>query len=142
MKKKITSHHISTDPQQLTISECTSDSDSENEDQTADVSEVVGDSIERNSLCNAVRDLPIDDGNDNNNCKDNDLVILSLERRIENLFSFTNLAWAKITKEVSLRGLEEEMKFYELIELDAHGDDNKNFDPLVDEMTEASLSIH
>jgi len=72
------------------------------------------------TLHNIARNLPTDDDDDTNDKP----VLLPSDSRIEDLFDFTNDTWVKIMKEVSLRGLDEELKLYELIELDVQGDDD------------------
>ncbi|KAI5998190.1 hypothetical protein EDD15DRAFT_2162292, partial [Pisolithus albus] len=58
--------------------------------------------------------------------------------KLSELFEFSNPHWMAITKTVAMRGLQEELELYELVELDAEGvpDD----DPGLDSMTAAVIS--
>ncbi|KAI5994290.1 hypothetical protein EDC04DRAFT_2586339, partial [Pisolithus marmoratus] len=74
-----------------------------------------------------------------NDPENNEESILSFEKlKISELFQFSNAHWLEITKTVTMRGLQEELELYELVELDAEGvpDD----DPGLDSMTAAVIS--
>jgi len=58
--------------------------------------------------------------------------------KIANIFNFENSMWTEISKELAICGLDDELELYELIDLDAAGEDDST---MVDEMTQASLSI-
>lgn len=47
---------------------------------------------------------------------------------IRDLFDFTNDSWTVISKAVTMRGLEEEMELYDLIDLDAAGEDDEELE--------------
>ncbi|KAG6847004.1 hypothetical protein H0H93_010647 [Arthromyces matolae] len=59
---------------------------------------------------------------------------------IADLFDFDNSQnWSDYIKEYSLMGLDKELELYELVEMDAEGDDD--IEESLDSMTEAALSI-
>ena len=60
----------------------------------------------------------------------------SIEKlKIKELFEFSNDHWLNVTKNVAMRGLQEELELYELVDLDAEGVPND--DPELDSMTAA-----
>jgi hypothetical protein len=62
-----------------------------------------------------------------------------MSRNIADIFNFDNSMWTEISKELAIRGLDDELELYELVDLDAAGDLD---DPaMIDEMARASLSI-
>ncbi|KAF8226017.1 hypothetical protein L208DRAFT_1304196, partial [Tricholoma matsutake] len=57
---------------------------------------------------------------------------------IADIFNYENSVWTEISKELSIHGLDDELKLYELINLDAAGEDDST---MVNEMTQVLLSI-
>lgn len=52
------------------------------------------------------------------------------------------VTWTTIAKDFALRALDEEQQFYELVDLDAPGDnDDEEMERLIGEMTKASMAI-
>jgi len=78
--------------------------------------------------------LTCSDDEDNN---DEDLNCTT-SRKIANIFNYENCVWTEILKELAIRGLDDKLELYTLIDLDAAGEDDST---MVDEMTQASLSI-
>ncbi|KAF8893625.1 hypothetical protein BD779DRAFT_1436015 [Infundibulicybe gibba] len=65
---------------------------------------------------------------------------------IKELFNFQDDTWAEIAKATSIRGLEEEMELYDLVDLDAVGEDDNGVDGqdgsiLDDEFIASSLNL-
>lgn len=59
-------------------------------------------------------------------------------RKIADIFNYENSVWTEISKELAICRLDDELELYELIDLDAAGEDDST---MVDEMTQASVSI-
>ncbi|GLB41919.1 hypothetical protein LshimejAT787_1005190 [Lyophyllum shimeji] len=61
-------------------------------------------------------------------------------RRIADIFDFTTDTWRQLAKEFALRGLNEEQEFYELVDLDAGGEDEET-EELLNEVTQSALRV-
>ena len=59
-------------------------------------------------------------------------------RKIADKFNYENSVWMEILKELAIHGLDDELELYELIDLDASGEDDST---MVNEMTQTLLSI-
>lgn len=47
------------------------------------------------------------------------------------LFNFQDQSWTEMSQKISLRSLDEELELYELIDLDAEGEDEQEFDSMM-----------
>lgn len=61
-------------------------------------------------------------------------------RCIADIFNFTMDTWRQLAKEFALRGLNEEQEFYELVDLDAGGEDEET-EELINEVTQSALRV-
>ena len=68
---------------------------------------------------------------------DEEFLPLIEKLKIKELFEFSNDHWLNVMKNVAMRGLQEELELYELVDLDAEGVPND--DPELDSMTAAVM---
>ena len=137
MKRKMTSHHseVARDAsgQPVATTATTTGSGSEDPSNNPQAqSELAEDDSDSGSLRHITLSLTCDD--DDND--DEDLNFTS--RKIADIFDYENSVWTEISKELAIRGLDDELELYTLIDLDAAGEDEPT---MVDEMTQASLSL-
>ena len=51
---------------------------------------------------------------------------------LQQLFNFSDDTWTKLTERIGMRSLDDELEFYELVELDAEGEaDDQTFDDMM-----------
>jgi hypothetical protein len=139
MKRKMTSHHsevvrdASGQPVASTATTTGLEHEGPSNNPQAESGLLVDDADSGSGLLHHITSsLTCNDEDDNNN----DLNCTS--RKIANIFNYENGMWMEISKELAICGLDDELELYELIDLDAAGEDDS---AMVDEMTQASLSI-
>lgn len=138
MKRKMTSHHseVARDASGQPVATVATTTDLEQEGPSNNPqaeSELLADDADSGLLRHITSSLA---GNAEDDDDDDDLNHTS--RKIADIFNFENSVWTEISKELAIRGLDDELELYELIDLDAAGEDDST---MVDEMTQASLSI-
>jgi hypothetical protein len=136
MKRKMTSHHseVAQDAssQPAVSSTATTTGFDSNNPQAESELPVDNSDADSGLLRHITSSLIRDDEDDGDNDFDH------TSRKIADIFNYENSVWTEISKELAIRGLDDELELYELIDLDAAGEDDSN---MVDEMTQASLSI-
>jgi hypothetical protein len=73
------------------------------------------------------------DTEDTNSDLDTDFMVTDSEFKVslDDLFNFTDPWWVDLQRTIGMRGLEEELEFYELVNLDAEGEEVVDLDSLL-----------
>ena len=138
MKQKMTSHHSqvvrdASGQPVATMATTTGSGSKDPSNNPQAQSELAEDDSDSGSLRRITSSLTCDDDDDDD---DEDLNFTS--RKIADIFNYENSVWTEISKELAIRGLDDELELYMLIDLDAAGEDEPT---MVDEMTQASLLL-
>jgi hypothetical protein len=152
-KRTMTSHHAESEGGAPSNMAAVANTDSDDDEVESFITETTTPNSGRTSLCQIIERLTPRRSNDCTAPEDSNHMETSDDEEdstvpgltpIRDLFNFQNDTWTRIAKAISMRGLEDEMELYDLVDLDAAGEDDEGQEGgsmLDDEFVASSLNL-